>query len=134
MIEKIAIFYFIAFTLYLLVHIFYKSKISIIALTWFGPIPQEYEYLSEFKLRRLKYAFGWALQFIYALCIAFGVVKLFPAIGKQDIFLVLMFGLTIGLGMTTLSSLGFLVSYSKTRLFGPDPYFEPIEDVSDDEI
>lgn len=105
-----------------------------IALTWFGPIPQENESLSGFKFRKFKYAFGWVLQFIYAFCVAFGVAKLFPWAKEQDAFLVFMFGLTIGLGMATLSSFGFLVSYCKTKLFGPDPYYEPIEDILDDEI
>lgn len=124
MIEEIAKFYAIAFSIYLLVHIFWRNRLSQLALTWFGPIPKQYEYLSEFKLRKFWYAFGWFLQLIYALILLFVVAKYYPQIEKHNYFLVISFGLTIGLGMSVLASFGFLVSFAKTYLLGPNPYFE----------
>lgn len=124
MIEEIAKFYAIAFSIYLLVHMFWRNRLSQLALTWFGPIPKQYEYLSEFKLRKFWYAFGWFLQLIYALILLFVVAKYYPQIEKHNYFLVIAFGLTIGLGMSVLASFGFLVSFAKTYLLGPNPYFE----------
>ncbi|MBU2879141.1 hypothetical protein [Aliiglaciecola lipolytica] len=134
MIKEIAIFYIAVFSIYLLLSIFWRSKISQIAFIWFGPIPLEYEYLAEFKLRKFKYAFGWLLQFVYAISVVFLLASYFSWLQKETYFLVVTFALPIGFGMALLASIGFLLSYLKTALFGPNPYFEFVkEDDLDDE-
>ncbi|MEL0068861.1 MAG: hypothetical protein VW874_11420, partial [Gammaproteobacteria bacterium] len=110
MIETIAYFYGIAFSVYLLVQLFWWSSIGRFALTWFGPIPEQYEYLSEFKLRRAWYAFGWLLQIIYAFTVLFIIGNYFPWTQGTDYFLVVSFALTIGFGMSLLASLGLFIS------------------------
>ena len=133
MTEKIAIFYVVAFTVLFILNVFYKSILSRIALIWFGPIPEDGEYLSEFKARKIKYSLSWLFQFIYVFAIIFLLAKMFPWIEKEVTFLVFMFAATIGIGMAVLATVGFVLSYLKTKIFGPERQFELIEEKLDEE-
>lgn len=41
-----------------------QKTIPDIAFSWFGPFPIEGKLLSNFKLRRVRYAFGWVAPFL----------------------------------------------------------------------
>ncbi|MGV6852233.1 MAG: hypothetical protein ACWA5R_08650 [bacterium] len=127
MTEKIALFYIVMFTIVIILNVFYRSKISHLAFIWFGPIPQDGEFLSDFKFRKFKYALNWLLQFIYAFSILFVLSSNYRWVQETSIFLVFSFALVIGIGMAMLSSIGFLLSCLKTRMFGPDGRFEVTE-------
>ncbi|WP_105181885.1 hypothetical protein [Pseudoalteromonas sp. T1lg21] len=133
MTEKIAMFYVVAFTVLLVLNIFYKSIPSQIAFIWFGPVPKDGEYLSAFKARKIKYALSWLFQFIYAFAIIYLLAKMFPWLEKEVTFLMFIFAAIIGCGMAVLASVGFVVSYVKTKLLGPERQFEIIEEELDEE-
>ena len=133
MIEQIALFYTVAFTIYLALHFLMPNLAFALNFTWFGPIPKQYELLSEFKLRKILYATSLGLQLVYAMCILYAVGNYFPWVQNENIFLVFAFGITIGIGIAVLAIIGFVVSFGKTKFFGPDPYFDFVEEEDLDE-
>ncbi|WP_146027240.1 hypothetical protein [Bowmanella denitrificans] len=70
---------------------------------------------------------------VYAMCILWTVGSYFPWVQKENLFLVFAFGLTIGIGMAVLALIGFVISFGKTKIFGPDPYFDFVEEEDLDE-
>jgi len=95
-----------------------------IAFSWIGPFPGEGESLSSFKLRKVKYSLNWTLQFIYLFGVLFLLATYSPWVENTKIFLVFVFASTIGLGMAALATIGFFISWCKTKLVGLDPTFE----------
>ncbi|WP_192021237.1 hypothetical protein [Shewanella sp. WPAGA9] len=127
MTEKIALFYIVMFTILIVLNIFYRSKLSQLAFIWFGPIPTDGEFLSDFKLRKVRYALSWLLQFIYAFSIIFVLAVNFSWVEDTMLFMVFVFAFTIGVGMALFATIGFFISWLKTRVFGPDGRFELVE-------
>ncbi|QDP00848.1 hypothetical protein [Thalassotalea sp. PS06] len=131
MIEKIIIFYVVAFSLYALLSIYYKNPISALAFAWFGPVPVEGELYSNFKLRKIIYTFNWLLQFIYLYSLLFLIGSHYEWVESTYVYLAIVFGSAIGFGMALLATIGFSISWLKTKIIGPDGPF--IIQVLDDE-
>ena len=124
MIHKIIIFYLVIFILLKLLLKFSDSKLSFLAFTWLGPLPTEGEFLSSFKLRKVAYAFSWLLQFLFAICLLLVISHFYENIDTTNVYLLFIFGIGLGLGISFFATLGFLLSWLKTVVIGGNPQFE----------
>ena len=128
MIEKIAGIYIFIFMALVALKLMKPNLITFIAFTWFGPFPQEGERLSSFKVRKIRYAFSWIIQFsLYFSLLALLAVYCEEYFG-EPFFIVTGFAGTIGMGMAVLAFMGFIISWLKTVTFGPNPKCEYIEE------
>ncbi len=128
MIEKIAIFYLAVFISLAILKLMKPNIITYIAFSWFGPFPIEGKLLSNFKLRRVRYAFGWVLQFMAYFSVLALLGVYFNDYLSDTFFLVASFAGTIGIGMAILACIGFLGSWLKTIIFGPNSKCEYLEE------
>ncbi|WKD49600.1 hypothetical protein [Microbulbifer spongiae] len=124
MIPKIAIFYLIVFITLITLRWMRPNIVTLAAFSWFGPFPEEGELLSSFKAKRIRYAFGWIVQFAayFSLLTILGVY--FKSYFSETFFLVASFAGIIGGGMALLACIGFSVSWLKTIIIGPNPKCE----------
>lgn len=128
MIEKIMLFYLFVFIILIFLRMMKPNIITFVALSWFGPIPEEGELLSNFKIRKIRYAFSWVLQFIAFFVVLFFLNKYFEHLLSETAFMVASFAGAIGIGMAIFATVGFTISWLKTTIVGPNPACEYIDE------
>lgn len=128
MIEKIAGIYIFIFMTLVALRLMKPNVITFIAFTWFGPFPQEGELLSNFKVRKIRYAFSWIIQFSFYFSLLALLSVYCEEYFGEPFFIVTGFAGTIGMGMAVLAFMGFSISWLKTVTVDPNPKCEYIEE------
>jgi hypothetical protein len=97
-----------------------------------GPRPVVGEALVRYHLRWAIYSFGWLCQIAVLFGLLWAASKRFPGAPDQSWFLDFAFGLTLGGGVATLATLGFLCKSVKACLIGPNQkYVAPVDAVDE---
>jgi hypothetical protein len=102
-----------------------NSRLSRLAFTWIGPHPAPGERWSTFRLRWSIYSVWWLVHIAAVFSVLWIAVRHWPSIANQMWWQALWFALPLGAGMALLAAVGFLISWGKARLVGPNPTFGP---------